>query len=34
MSGTAGALLVVGIVAALGTASGHVGGFIRASNVI
>jgi membrane protein len=32
--GTAGVLLVVGIIGALWTASGYVGGFIRASNVI
>lgn len=31
---TAGVLLVVGILAALWTASGYVGGFMRASNVI
>ena len=33
-SGTAGILLVVGIVSALWTASGYVGAFMRASNVI
>jgi membrane protein len=33
-SGTAGILLIVGIVGALWTASGYVGGFMRASNVI
>jgi membrane protein len=33
-SGTAGILLIVGIVSALWTASGYVGAFIRASNVI
>jgi membrane protein len=33
-SGTAGILLIVGIVAALWTASGYVGAFMRASNVI
>jgi membrane protein len=33
-SGTAGVLLIVGIVAALWTASGYVGAFMRASNVI
>jgi membrane protein len=33
-SGTAGILLIVGIAAALWTASGYVGAFIRASNVI
>lgn len=32
--GTAGVLLIVGIVGALWTASGYVGGFFRASNVI
>lgn len=32
--GTAGILLVLGIVTALWTASGYIGGFIRASNVI
>ncbi len=32
--GAAGALLVVGVLGALWTASGYVGGFIRASNVI
>ncbi len=32
--GTAGVLLVVGVVGALWTASGYVGGFFRASNVI
>jgi len=32
--GTAGVLLIVGIVAALWTASGYVGAFIRASNAI
>lgn len=32
--GAAGVLLVVGIVSALWTASGYVGGFMRASNVI
>ncbi len=33
-SGTAGILVIVGIVSALWTASGYVGGFIRASNSI
>jgi membrane protein len=33
-SGTAGILLIVGIVSALWTASGYVGAFMRASNVI
>ncbi|MFZ0042059.1 MAG: YihY/virulence factor BrkB family protein [Solirubrobacteraceae bacterium] len=33
-SGTAGILVIVGIVAALWTASGYVGAFMRASNVI
>jgi membrane protein len=33
-SGTAGVMLIVGIVAALWTASGYVGAFMRASNVI
>ena len=33
-SGTAGILAIVGIVAALWTASGYVGAFMRASNVI
>jgi membrane protein len=33
-SGTAGVLLIVGIAAALWTASGYVGAFIRAANVI
>jgi membrane protein len=33
-SGTAGIMLIVGIVAALWTASGYVGAFMRASNVI
>jgi membrane protein len=33
-SGTAGILLIVGIAAALWTASGYVGAFMRASNVI
>ncbi len=33
-SGTAGVLLIVGIVSALSTASGYVGAFMRASNVI
>ena len=33
-SGTAGVLLIVGIAAALWTASGYVGAFMRASNVI
>jgi membrane protein len=33
-SGTAGIALIVGIVSALWTASGYVGGFMRASNVI
>ncbi len=33
-SGTAGILLIVGIVAALWTASGYIGAFARASNVI
>jgi membrane protein len=33
-SGTAGIMVIVGIAAALWTASGYVGGFMRASNVI
>ena len=33
-SGTAGLMLIVGIAAALWTASGYVGAFMRASNVI
>ena len=33
-SGTAGILLIVGIVAALWTASGYIGAFARASNVV
>jgi membrane protein len=33
-SGTAGIMLIVGIVSALWTASGYVGAFMRASNVI
>ncbi len=33
-SGTAGILVIVGIVSALSTASGYVGGFMRASNSI
>ena len=33
-SGTAGIMLIVGIAAALWTASGYVGAFMRASNVI
>ncbi|MGI8413242.1 MAG: YihY/virulence factor BrkB family protein [Solirubrobacteraceae bacterium] len=33
-SGTAGILAIVGIVSALSTASGYVGGFMRASNAI
>src|ERR1700751_6456781 len=33
-SGAAGVLLIVGIAAALWTASGYVGAFMRASNVI
>jgi len=33
-SGTAGILLIVGILAALWTASGYIGAFMRASNVI